>query len=57
MTPQEFFYLTARVREAQKSYFKTRSPNDLRYCRALENQLDFEIARVKAIVQEKAQDP
>ena len=49
MTPREFFYLTANVRQAQKAYFKSRDQQDLRLCKALEKELDMEIARVKAI--------
>lgn len=48
MTPREFFYLTANVRRAQKQYFQTRDQKDLRLCKALEKELDQEIARVKA---------
>lgn len=50
MTAKEFFYLVAQMREAQKSYFETRHPTTFRACRALENDVDREIRRVRAIV-------
>lgn len=53
MNSREFFYLTAQVREAQKAYFKTRDPAVFRACRRLENELDQEIARVRAIINEQ----
>ena len=53
MTPKEFFYLVAEMREAQKAYFETRSQKVFRACRALENNVDKEIRRVREIVNEK----
>lgn len=52
MTPKEFFYLVAEMREAQKAYFATRSSSVFRACRALENNVDREIRRVRQIVNE-----
>lgn len=49
MTAREFFYLVAEMREAQRSYFETRDRQVFRACRALENDVDREIRRVKAI--------
>lgn len=49
MTSREFFYLVSEMRTAQKEYFKTRDYVKLRVCRALENEVDDEIYRVKAI--------
>ena len=49
MTPQEFFWLVARVRSAQTEYFKTRDKRVFRACRALETELDKEIERVRTI--------
>lgn len=49
MTSREFFWLTAQVRAAQQTYFRTRAQQDLRLCKVLEGQLDAEIERVKAI--------
>lgn len=53
MTPKEFFYLVAEMREAQKAYFETRSQKVFRACRALENNVDKEIRRVREIINEK----
>lgn len=52
MTAKEFFYLVAEMREAQKAYFETRSKQVFRACRALENDVDREIRRVRAIINE-----
>lgn len=53
MNSREFFYLVAQMRECQKSYFETRDQRVFRQCRALENDVDREIRRVKAIVREQ----
>ena len=50
MNAREFFYLVSEMRTAQKEYFKTRDQVKLRVCRALENQVDDEIYRVKALM-------
>lgn len=50
MNAREFFYLVAQMRATQREYFKTRDQQTLRACRAMENEVDAEIARVKAIV-------
>lgn len=50
MTPKEFFWLVASMRAAQKSYFKERTPVKLRAARALEGDVDREIARVRTLV-------
>ncbi len=50
MTAKEFFYLVAQMRESQKRYFKDRDGVTFRACRALENDVDREISRVKAIM-------
>lgn len=50
MNHREFFYLVAEMRSAQKAYFKTRDPNVFRAARKLENELDREIERVRALV-------
>ena len=47
MTAREFFYLVAEMREAQKAYLETRSSSVFRACRALENNVDREIRRVR----------
>lgn len=53
MTSKEFFYLVAEMREAQKAYIKTHSQKVFRACRALENNVDKEIRRVREIINEK----
>lgn len=50
MTAREFFYLVAEMREAQKAYFETRDKKVFLACRALENDVDREIRRVREIV-------
>lgn len=50
MTPRDFFYTVAQMREAQKAYFKTLDPNVFRAARKLENIIDREIERVRSIV-------
>lgn len=50
MNAKEFFYLVAEMREAQKAYFETRDKKVFRACRALENDVDREIRRVRSIV-------
>lgn len=53
MTAKEFFELVRRMREAQKGYFLTRSGDLLSKSKALEREVDREIARVDATLQEK----
>ena len=50
MNAEAFFYLVAEMREAQNNYFKTRTNASFRAARALENDVDREIRRVKAIL-------
>lgn len=50
MTSREFFYLVAQMRQAQRDYFAERSQQRLRIARALEGDVDREIARVKSIL-------
>lgn len=52
MTPREFFYLVAQMRQAQSDYFEFRTQERLRRARALEGDVDREIRRVKAIMSE-----
>lgn len=57
MNSREFFYLVSQMREAQREYFEYREQRTLRRCRALENEVDAEIKRVKDIVRlQQAQD-
>ena len=57
MTSKEFFYLVANMRATQREYFKTRDHLTLRAARALEGDVDREIARVKAVLAEKEGTP
>lgn len=50
MNAREFFYLVSNMRRAQRDYFNTREQLDLRRARALENEVDREIDRVKQIM-------
>lgn len=52
MTPREFFFMVAAMRDAQNRYFATRDRSVFRAARKLENQVDDEIARVKAILEQ-----
>jgi len=56
MTSREFFYLTSEMRAAQRAYFETRDRKIFLKCRALEGELDREIARVKMILDSDNQD-
>lgn len=51
MNAREFFYLVSNMRQAQQDYFDTRDQMALRHARALENEVDREIRRVKDIVE------
>lgn len=46
MTYREFFFAVARMRKAQKEYFKGRDPLKLRAARAMEGDIDRYIAQV-----------
>lgn len=51
MNAREFFYLVANMRAAQKRYFETKDRAVFRACRKLENEVDAEINRVKAFME------
>lgn len=53
MDSKSFFYLVAQMREAQKAYFSTRDKKVFLNARALENDVDREIKRVREIVQQR----
>jgi len=53
MTAREFFYLVASMRDAQRNYFATRDRKIFLAARALENDVDREIRRVKTILDER----
>lgn len=50
MDAKSFFYLVAEMRSAQRNYFRTRDRKVFIAARALEDQVDREISRVKAVV-------
>lgn len=54
MTAREFFYLVASMRDAQNKYFKSRDRETFLAARALENDVDREIRRVKSILGENS---
>lgn len=53
MTPEQFFNKVAAMRAAQKEYFRTRSTTILNECKALEREIDAEINRVNAVIEER----
>lgn len=53
MTARSFFNLVREMREAQKSYFLTRSRDLLEKSKSLEREVDREIARVDRLLGEK----
>lgn len=57
MNAREFFFLVSNMRRAQRDYFNTREQLDLRRARALENEVDREIDRVKQILLNGRADP
>lgn len=50
MNAREFFYTVAEMRECQKAYFRSRDQITLRAARKLENIIDKEIERVRAVI-------
>lgn len=50
MTAKDFFYKVAELRYHQKEYFATRSRDSLEKAKALEREVDAEIARVNSIL-------
>lgn len=53
MTAKQFFDKVKVLREAQKRYFRYRNHQDLLKARALEVEIDAEIARVVELTQHK----
>lgn len=53
MNSREFFFLVAEMRRVQKEYFTTRNQMAFRHARSLEDQIDREIARVKAVINQR----
>lgn len=56
MDARAFFYLVSNMRRAQQEYFKTKDQKLLRVARALEGDVDREIARVNSIVHAMEKD-
>lgn len=55
MNAREFFYKVAEMRDTQTRYFETRDRATFRAARALENEIDSEIRRVKKILDREEQ--
>lgn len=53
MSPYDFFWLVARMRQAQREYFRTRSAAALRESRRLEKDIDAEIERANRFLRER----
>lgn len=53
MNAREFFDLVREMREAQRSYFRTRSKDLLEKSKQLEREVDREITRVDKLLGEK----
>lgn len=53
MNARDFFNLVREMREAQRSYFRTRSKDLLEKSKLLEREVDREIARVDKLLGEK----
>lgn len=54
MNAREFFYTVAELRECQKAYFRSHDQLTLRAARKLENIVDKEIERVRAVINDSA---
>ena len=55
MNAREFFYKVAEMRDTQRRYFETRNRATFRAARALENEIDGEIRRVKKILEREGE--
>lgn len=51
MNAREFFYTVSRMRDAQRTYFRTKDRGVFLAARKLENIVDEEINRVKALLE------
>lgn len=49
MNPREFYLKVVEMRDAQKSYFRSRNAGALQRSKALEAEIDAEIKRVQDI--------
>ncbi len=54
MNAKEFFDTVAKMREAQKNYFKTRTSQYLTLSKKLEKEVDTEIDRVNNIINKQS---
>lgn len=52
MNAKEFFDTVAKMREAQKDYFRTRQNLSFQEAKCYESRIDDEIVRVKKITEE-----
>jgi hypothetical protein len=49
MNAKEFFSLVTEMRNAQKTYFRNRTTDNLKHSKDLERQVDNEIRRVERL--------
>lgn len=54
MNARDFFTKVCEMRQAQKTYFKTRDQRDLRFAKVLETEIDREIDRVRGILHQQS---
>lgn len=54
MNAKQFFDKVVELRQAQREYFRTRMPDDLRKSKTIEAEIDREIKRVQQIEKERA---
>lgn len=57
MNARQFFDRVVQLRKFQKEYFATRSKDALRQSIALEKEIDTEIERVQAALNDKPVEP
>ncbi len=57
MNARQFFDRVVMLRKFQKEYFATRSKESLRQSIALEKEIDTEIERVQAVLNNQSQQP
>ncbi len=53
MDPRQFYEEVKKMRQLQKTYFRTRRQGDLEASKAQEKIIDKEIARVELVLAEK----
>ena len=57
MNARQFFEKVREMRNAQNTYFRTRSQADLNRARSIEKEIDAEIKRVDAVIAERSAGP